>query len=253
MSYFSRFLASGFLGISLVLLVNSAQAFSPREPLVDTTRYAELLETYVMPDGVAYEQWFNHAEDLQALDLVLERWAQIPVDDLSPTEQKAFYINLYNAGMLQAVFQNYPLKSVKNIGFLPFSIFKKDFIQLGDEMLSLDDIEKGILLKTFPDPRIHFAVNCASESCPPLRAEPFRSAVLEAQLDEQTRLFAESDRAARIIQKKRYAYSELFNWYDSDFAGEHPAEYLNRYRSESLPTTGKFDWIPYDWSLNAVK
>lgn len=220
---------------------------------VDTSRYAQLLEKYVMSTGVAYGQWSNHADDLQALDVVLESWAQVAVDELSAQQRKAFYINLYNAGMLQAVFRHYPLESVKNIGFIPFSIFKKDFIKLGDQRLSLDDIEKGALLEMFTDPRIHFAVNCASESCPPLRAEPYRSADLEEQLDEQTRLFAESDRAARSIRKKRYAYSELFNWYNSDFVGEHPVEYLNQYRSDSLPTGGKFDWIPYDWSLNAAK
>ena len=156
--------------------------------------------------------------------------------------------------MLQAVLDHYPIKSVKSIGLLPFSIFKKDFIQLGEERVSLDDVEKGILLKEYFDPRIHFAVNCASESCPPLRAEPFNEEHLNEQLDEQTRLFAASDRAARVDAKTgAIVYSELFKWYADDFDVKSPAEFLNRYRESKLPESVYVIWIDYDWSLNAAK
>ena len=235
----------------LALFFSLFVAVSFVEAKVESTTYAELLQKYVQADGVLYKAWAENSDDMIALDDTLASWAQVDVASLSVSDQKAFYINLYNAAMLQAVFQNYPLKSVKQIGLLPFSIFKKKFIQQGGRELSLDDVEKGILLKDFFDPRIHFAVNCASESCPPLRAEPYSSSKLDLQLDEQTRLFAESERAARKIGK-RTAYSELFNWYGDDFPGKHPAEYLNQYRAEPLPTIGKFDWIPYDWSLNAA-
>jgi hypothetical protein len=220
---------------------------------VDTDQYAELLSKYVQPEGVAYEAWFQNTQDVEALDSVLDAWANTDVAALSPDDRKAFYINLYNAGMLQAVFRHYPLESVKDVGLIPFSIFKRDFIHLGDQEMSLDDIEKGTLFKEFPDPRVHFAVNCASESCPPLLAEPYVGAKLDAQLDQQTRLFAESDRAARPSRKQRTAYSELFKWYNDHFPGEHPADYLNQYRSEPLPTDEKFNWISYDWALNAAQ
>ena len=118
----------------------------------------------------------------------------------------------------------------------------------------LDEIEKGILLKDYFDPRIHFAVNCASESCPLLRDEPFAGDRLEKQLEEQTKLFANSDRAARVDKnKKNVAYSELFKWYANDFGGETPAKYLNQYRKAPLPINYSVGWIPYDWSLNEVK
>ncbi|MGJ8638877.1 MAG: DUF547 domain-containing protein [Opitutaceae bacterium] len=235
------------------LLMSVAFAHAEKSHEVDYTSYAELLSSYVKEDGVAYAAWFKHKADLQKLDSVLGSWAKLDVGSLSKDAQKAFYINLYNAGMLQAVFKNYPLKSVKDIGLIPFSIFKKDFIYQGGRTLSLDDVEKGILLKDSFDSRIHFAVNCASESCPPLRAEPFVGAKLEQQLDEQTRLFANSKRAARIDTKqKSIAYSELFNWYAKDFAGEHPAKYLNKYRSQQLPMNYQQTWIAYDWSLNAL-
>ncbi|MDQ8209366.1 DUF547 domain-containing protein [Coraliomargarita sp. SDUM461003] len=221
---------------------------------VDDSIYAVLLQKYVQPSGVDYPAWAENTSDVQALDLVLADWAQVDVAQLSPAQQKAFYINLYNAGMLQAVLERYPIKSVKSIGLIPFSIFKKDYIQQGERSLSLDDIEKGILLQKFPDPRIHFAVNCASVSCPPLRAEPYRGAQLEAQLEEQTRLFAASDQAARVdASKQRTAYSELFKWYASDFGVSQPALFLNRYRSQPLPTEYDVIWIDYDWSLNQSK
>lgn len=254
----NRLLWPILLGLFACAFVLPASALSPLEAKFETSAtfnynsYAKLLAKYVTADGVLYEKWYANPVDLSELEVFLSSMATVDVKAMSPDEQKAFYINLYNAGMLQAVFRNYPLKSVKRIGLIPFSIFKKDLIQLGDQKLSLDDIEKGILLKEFFDPRIHFAVNCASESCPPLRVEPYNALQLEAQLEEQTRLFAESDRAVRE-NGKRYAYSELFNWYGDDFIGKHPAKYLNQYRSEPLPTQGEFDWIPYDWSLNTAK
>ncbi len=225
----------------------------PPQP-IDYSNYARLLDTYVTTTGVKYEAWFNNKPDLNALDTFLDYAAGVDVAAYSKADQAAFYINLYNAAMLQAVFRNYPLDSVKDIGLLPFSIFKKDFIQQGDRELSLDDVEKGILLKDFFDPRIHFAVNCASESCPPLLDEPFTGKHLDAQLEAQTRAFATSIRAALVVVgKETNLYSELFKWYKDDFGVENPAEYLNRYREMPLPINFKVDWIDYDWSLNAAR
>jgi len=238
----------------VILFFGLFAALSLVQAKVNYTAYAELLQQYVQTDGVDYDAWAADQSDLDALKAVLADWAKVDVAELSTAEKKAFYINLYNAGMLQAVFNNYPLESVKEIGLLPFSIFKKEFILQGDRELSLDGIEKGILLKAYFDPRIHFAVNCASESCPPLRQEPFLGAQLESQLNEQARLFAESKRAARVDKAaKRIAYSELFKWYADDFPGKNPAYYLNQYRTEPLPLDYAIDWITYDWSLNAVR
>ena len=223
----------------------------PPQP-IDYSDYTRLLETYVTEVGVRYQAWYEHENDLVALNQFLEELSQIDISRYAEDEQKAFYINLYNAAILQAVFKSYPLDSVKDIGLIPFSIFKKKFIEQNGRKLSLDVVEKGILLKDFFDPRIHFAVNCASESCPPLLTEPYLGQTLEAQLDVQTRAFADSTRAARIT-KDRTRYSELFKWYKDDFAVENPADYLIRYREKPLPMWAKVDWIEYDWSLNAVQ
>ena len=219
----------------------------------DYSEYARLLDRYVEPIGVRYEQWHRNETDRAALRTVLDGFADVDPATLSKEEATAFYVNLYNAAMIEAVLREYPIDSVREIGFLPFAVFRREFIRLGDAKLSLDEIEKEILLEKYFDPRIHFAVNCASESCPALRGEPFRGAELDRQFEEQTVLFANSAKAARVREGEgATAYSELFQWYADDFPGDDPAVYLNRYRDDPLPTGNEIRWIDYDWSLNQL-
>lgn len=221
------------------------------DPSPDYSDYKRLLKAYVIDEQVNYKAWVENEKDVSALETFIEELEETEVELLPRADQTAFYINLYNAAMLQIVLEKYPISSVKQIGMLPFSIFKKDIVWIKNRKASLDDIEKRILLKDYFDPRIHFAVNCASESCPPLRAEPFIGGLLDQQLEEQTQLFARSSRAAQVNEsKKSIAYSELFKWYVGDFDTDNPAKYLNPYRNAPLPLDYKVTWIPYDWSLN---
>lgn len=234
-------------------LTGAVVAGEPAEAGEAPAGYAALLGKYVVGDEVDYAAWAADEADQAALDAVMEAFARTDPGALDRAAQTAFYINLYNAAMLDVVFDHYPVDSVRDIGPEPFSVFKEKFIRHGDRRLSLDEVEKEILLGEYFDPRIHFAVNCASESCPPLRAEPYTGARLEAQLDEQTRLFAGSGRAARVDREAgTTAFSELFKWYAGDFGVDHPAAYLNRYRATLLPEDHAVEWIKYDWSLNAA-
>lgn len=218
---------------------------------LDHSAYAGLLSKYAKPSGVDYASWHRQAGDRQALADVLAGYGGINTKSLTANERKALLINLYNAAMIEAALDAYPIKSVTSIGLVPFSIFKKRWIALDGKTVSLDDIEKGILLKEYPDARVHFAVNCASVSCPPLRTEPFVGSRLDAQLNEQTRRFAVSPFAAEVDEAgRRIAFSKLFKWYKDDFDVANPAAYLNRYRDKPLPTDYKVDWQAYDWSLN---
>ena len=245
MSCFRRFV---LLVVLLGLLRGLSLCAAP-----DYTQYARLLDRYVAADGVRYAEWHQQPEDRSRLRAFVAELGQTDVDALPAAQQMALYLNLYNAAMLQAVLEHYPLKSVKSIGLLPFSIFKKKFIALGEARVSLDRVEKDILMQRYLDPRIHFALNCASQSCPPLLAEPYRGHLLEAQLAAQTRLFAHSERAAQVDEAaQRVAYSRLFKWYADDFAVPHPAQYLNRYRQQALPMHYAIGWLDYDWSLNAA-
>ena len=213
------------------------------------TEYAILLESYATSTGVDYEAWYKSEKDLSEIDEILATWAALGLSKLSTSQQKAFYINLYNLGMIRAVFDHYPIDSVTEI--LPnFGIFTKKFIRQGDRTLSLDDIEKVILLKEYPDARIHFAVNCASRSCPPLRQEPFVSTSLDAQMDEQTKVYLNDPWGVQIEDGTAHI-SALFDWYRSDFPEGNLINYINAYRSGTkLPTDLDIQFLEYDWALN---
>ena len=218
---------------------------------LDHAAYANLLSRYATEEGVDYQAWHQQPADRQMLADVVEGYGRVKTTGLAANERKALLINLYNAAMIKAVLDNYPIKSVTEIGLIPHSIFKKRWIAFDGDKVSLDELEKGTLLKEFPDARVHFAVNCASISCPPLRTEPYVGGRLDSQLDEQTRRFAVSRHAAEVDgDGQRIAFSKLFKWYKDDFGVSSPAEYLNRYRDEPLPIDYRVDWQPYDWSLN---
>ena len=175
-------------------------------------------------------------------------------------EHLAFWINAYNAYTVRLILDHYPLSSIRSIGILPGAAFRARFIsmQLMDRMLSLDDIEHEILRKEFMEPRIHFAIVCASRSCPALRSEAYRAADLDRQLDDQARLFVRDpsknrfDAAARVLH-----LSSIFTWFHEDFerAAGTLVGYVARYADE--PTAAgirepgvRVEFLEYDWSLN---
>ncbi len=217
----------------------------------EVAAYEELLKKYVKSSGVKYQKWASNSEDKAALDKILNEWSKVKTETLTKNEKAAFRINLYNAAMVDVVLEHYPLDSVTKIG-KAFSIFDKAIIATPSGKISLNQLEKKQLLKDFPDGRLHFAVNCASISCPPLRAEAFVASKLEEQLDEQAKLFADSKHAVQVSGSTA-KYSELFNWYKGDFKTENPATYLNKFKSKKLNTSLKVSWIKYDWGLNKAK
>ena len=183
--------------------------------------------------------------------------------------QTAFLINAYNAAMIQKILQRYPdIDSVWDFGRIFNHPFKDRFVELFGERMSLDDIEHGRLRgdPALFDPRIHFAVNCASKGCPPLRATAFDGASLDAALDEQASIFL-SDRTKNGMNRttNRLVLSPIFDWYTEDFGvPERQGElaYLSRY-ADSLGLDDdavralndgsiKIEWSDYDWALNDV-
>ena len=185
-------------------------------------------------------------------------------------EQKlAFLINAYNAFTVQLVLTRYPdLASIKDLGSLLSSPWKKEFFSLLGSPRSLDGIEHRLIRApgAFDEPRIHFAVNCASIGCPMLRAEAYVGERLESQLDEAARRFLQDrsrnryDAAARSLE-----VSKLFDWYGSDFekAAGSVAAYLARYadaladdpagRSAIRQAQARVRFLDYDWALNVTR
>lgn len=181
----------------------------------------------------------------------------------SKPQQMAFLVNAYNAFTVELILANYPVKSIKDIGSDLFNNrWKRKFFTLLGRDASLDQIEHEMLRKpgSYDEPRVHFAVNCASIGCPMLREEAYVAVKLDAQLEEQAVRFL-SDRSRNRIAGGRLEVSRLFDWYKEDFA---PLErFLARYAAilggppaEPKPVAEgsmPVSYLEYEWTLNDAK
>ena len=179
-----------------------------------------------------------------------ERWTR--------AERLAFWINAYNAFTVKLVVDHYPIASIRRIGWLPGAAFREPFIPmpgLKGGSVSLNDIENGTLRADFREPRIHFALVCASRSCPMLRREAYRAADLDRQLDDQARSFLADPTKNRFDPATNtLRLSSIFKWFRPDFevaAGSLPA-YVGRYLNDPHATAPDvhIEFLDYDWSLN---
>jgi hypothetical protein len=240
--------------IILVLLCLWSLVFSPLRAGWEDD-YASLLKKYATPAGVGYARWKANADDLGKLEGIAAAIQKRELAGKNSPEEKAFLINAYNIWVLTGVLQAFPIQSVKDIA-PDFGFFSQDRIVLASQKTSLNTLEKKMLLQTYKDPRIHFAVNCASRSCPPLLAEPYQAGKLEAQLDGATRTFLQDNPEALQIAADRGSWkvSSLFDWYAGDFAAAGGAvAFIRKYRTDAVPETVKPAFLPYDWSLNEVR
>lgn len=230
---------------------------------------AELLARHVHGDRVDYAGLVADRPSLQAY---LDTLAAVGADDFASwTEDQrfAFWIDAYNAFTLALVADHYPLKSIKDIGGLFDSVWDRRFIPLGalfpevgHEKLSLNDLEHEILRARFHDARVHAAINCASQSCPPLRAEPYLAERLDRQLDDQARRWlADPTRNRYELSTGTLRLSRIFDWFEEDFrrdagsvqawvARYAPEEVAERIASEE-PLRIRF--LDYSWKLNDVE
>jgi hypothetical protein len=188
----------------------------------------------------------------------------------SARHRLAFWINAYNAYTLKVVSDNYPIESINELHFggriighvTGRTVWDLDFAVVGGTPYSLDEIEHDIIRGRFGDPRIHFALVCAARSCPPLRPEAYAAQRLDAQLDDQGRVFFSQAEKNRFDGASRTAYlSRILDWYREDF-GENRHEVLRsiaRYAPlevrgsiESDPGAWRVEYTDYDWSLNGL-
>lgn len=215
--------------------------------------YAELLSRYVKKGVVDYQGFKDEEDKLVQYLQVLER---TDTEKLSRNDRFAFYINAYNAWTIKLILGAYPgVKSIKDLGTLFRSPWKKQIARIDNEIISLDYIEHQILRPEFKDPRVHFAINCASKSCPPLRAEPYEGKSLNRQLDQMAEDFINDPARNRLEGSVLYA-SNIFNWFAEDFNGDITGFFM-RYAKGDLRTRLKarrheikIKYLDYDWSLN---
>jgi len=216
--------------------------------------------------------------DPSTLDAYYARLAAVSPDSHpglfpDPADQLAYWINAYNATAIQTVLHHYPIDSVRDVGrpwlfFYPLAgFFYLQRVELGGRKTNLYDLENGIVRERFDDPRIHFALNCASLGCPRLPAHAFHPDRLQVELDEETRRFVAEPRNVSIEPAEgRITLSSIFDWYAEDFTGwmerNHPdrpatlvgyvALYVSSDRAALLEQCADcaVRFADYDWSLN---
>lgn len=181
-----------------------------------------------------------------------------PQASWSKNEKMAYWINAYNAFTIKLIIDHYPVKSIKDIGpknQIPFvnTPWQKKFIKIGGKTMKLDEIEHQILRKDFDDPRIHFALVCASISCPKLRNEAYEAGKLNQQLDDQAKAFL-ADKSKNVITPGSLKLSKYFDWYKRDFTGKTSLiGYLNKYAQVKINNNASISYLDYNWALNEQK
>lgn len=252
------------LPVLFLMLALNPDCFSSPEPKTISSQvpnhqqWDKLLKEHVRTNGlVDYKGFIQDSVKLnQYLDGLLQNE---PAEIWSDDEKLAYWINAYNAFTIQLVIRHYPVESIKDIGpmlQIPFVNTPWDikFIKYPERSLDLNNIEHGIIREEFDEPRIHFAVNCASISCAQLRREAYTGDQLDKQLDEQTREFLKNPHKNEIT-KDYIKISKLFRWYGSDFKTDDQSiiDFINQYSETEIQEDAKVDYKDYNWELNDVQ
>jgi Protein of unknown function, DUF547 len=174
---------------------------------------------------------------------------------LSREARFAFWVNLYNALTLKVVLDAFPVRSIRNIGV--GGPWRRALVTVEGRRLSLDDIEHRTLRTGWREPRIHYAVNCASIGCPNLMARPWTAATLDTDLDRAARAFVNSPRGVSPIGARQVRVSSIYHWFKEDFGGNNAGvlAHLRRYADADLRASldgASIDGHDYDWSLNSA-
>lgn len=229
--------------------------------------FDSLLQKHVTSEGaVNYKGFIQDSIQLNSY-LTLLKNNHPNKKNWSNDEQLAYWINAYNAFTVKLIIDYYPVKSIKDIkngiGFVN-SVWDIKFIKIEGQEYDLNNIEHSIIRKQFKEPRIHFAVNCASYSCPSLRSEAFVANRLEAQLDEQTRAFFNDERKNKIISEDKIILSSLLKWYSTDFTNKgilsrifggkgrskNLINFVNPYVKTEISKDAEIKFMEYRWDLN---
>lgn len=210
----------------------------------DYPRYGALLKGHACVSGVNYAK-LKGSEALEKAAADFDR-SEKSFEALSESDQIAYLSNLYNYYTLKLVAEHYPLKSIRDLK----DPWKREFIPMFGKRVSLDAVEHEWLRKKYREPRIHFALNCASYSCPPLRLQPFRGRELDAQLEAAVASFL-ADPLRNRLEGDVYLASRIFSWYGQDFDAKYGGwkKFLADRAGKPIDAL-KFEFLEYDWKLN---
>jgi hypothetical protein len=223
--------------------------------------YKNLLKKYLKSDGPQtlfhYEALNKSPKELERVLLKFRSLKKKEYEGFSREEKLAFLINTYNLFTIKLIIDNYPLKSIKDIGSIFSGPWSKEIVSLFEEKFTLDNIEHDMIRKDFKEPRIHFAVNCASIGCPSLNKEPFLPKSLNDQLDFAAKNFLQNKKKNFYDSKKNtLKLSKIFKWYGDDWKKMKGSPYLSFVENFIPEIKGKkpdIDFLDYDWSLNEFR
>ncbi|WP_040396319.1 DUF547 domain-containing protein [Aquimarina agarilytica] len=214
---------------------------------VDYSIWNSLLSMYVKPDGfVDYKSLKNKEAKLDEFLAILSN-TKIN-NDWTTNDKIAYWINVYNAFTFKLIVKNYPVSSIKDID----NPWKTEFFKIDGESMSLGHVEHKILRK-FNEPRIHFAINCASYSCPRVIQIPYKGKNLDRLLKRQTTEYI-NDRKNNEITGYTYKLSKLFSWFGGDFKEENQSitDFINKYSKTKIRNQKSKGYVQYDWRLNSI-
>ena len=227
-----------------------------------------LLAKYVKPGGdgvnrVDYARWQASAQHLTSLHDYISYLAARTPSKMPRNDAFAFWVNLYNAITLKVVLDRYPVSSIRDIKseglFDPKAYigpWRTKRVTVEGQSYSLDNIENDILRSGFKDPRVHYAINCASYGCPNLRAKAWTGAALDADLETAARDFINHPRGVTVLPGNRLRVSSIYKWFNADFGGgdagvlAHLRKYAGPALATALTSQPAIAEDAYDWSLN---
>ena len=253
--------------LSVAILVSVSSAASPPARAAEPPDYklwTEILTKHYNPaKGMDYKAL--QANDKAKLDALRQQMARVDVQWLSRKDQLAYWINLYNVSVVAIVVDNYPVESIRDISTDPIirlNVFKKKSVNIKGGTLSLDAIENKKIRDVFKDARIHFAINCAAESCPPIRPEPYVGARIDQQLDDQTRKFLNGPHGVKLERsggKLTITTTKIMDWFKGDFERYQGGRraFIHHYASpdkqkqiEAVGNQIELEFHEYSWKLN---
>ncbi len=233
--------------INKIQTTNHRYTTKQYEEKVDYSLWNSLLSMYVKPNGLV--DYRNLKQQETKLDEFLTILSKTKItNDWTTNDKIAYWINVYNAYTFKLIVKNYPLSSIKDID----SPWKTDFFRIDGQLMSLGHVEHKILRK-FDDPRIHFAINCASYSCPRVIQIPYKGKNLDRLLTRQTAEYI-NDQKNNEITNYSYKLSKLFSWFGGDFKKDSQTitGFINKYSDIKIRNQKSRGFIPYDWRLNTL-
>ena len=233
------------------------------QTIIDHSAWGDFLQRYLVPGENGAASLIRYAavteEDHTKLSGYLDQLAQTEVSTLNREEQKAYWINLYNALTVDTILNNYPVESIREIksGWFSGGPWDLTLITVEGVELTLNDIEHRILRPIWRDARIHYAVNCASIGCPNLQQQPFTAANSEGLLNQAAQAYINSPRGAELRSGKLYL-SSIYDWFSQDFGIskqellQHIASFAKPELAEQLKSYNGGIAYHYSWDLNIL-